>query len=100
MAPVSLLIASFNFTQAETLKAGFIQFVVDRPLVLSLSEFFTKVLPEFFTKVLPGFFTNVLPEFFTKVLPGFFTNVLPEFFTKVLPEWPAKVLEWLARPGE
>jgi hypothetical protein len=84
MAPVSLLIASFNFTQAETLKAGFIQFVVDRPLVLSLSELFTKVLP--------GFFTNVLPEFFTKVLP--------EFFTKVLPEWPAKVLEWLARPGE
>jgi hypothetical protein len=60
MAPVSLLIASLNFTQAEILKAGLIQFAVDRSPVLSLSEFFTKVLPEFFTKVLHEWLAKVL----------------------------------------
>jgi hypothetical protein len=52
MAPASLLIAGLNLTQAETLKAGFYQFVVDRSLVLSLSEFFSEVLPEWLAKCL------------------------------------------------
>lgn len=52
MAPVSLLIASLDCTQAGTLKAGFYQFVADRSLILSLSEFFSKVLPEWLAKVL------------------------------------------------
>jgi hypothetical protein len=46
MAPLNFLIAGLNFTRAETVGAGFYQFVADRSLVLSGAEILSEAWSE------------------------------------------------------